>query len=159
MGCETELVAVGVGHYYPSDPKLLDVASCHLARLIEMGLKIITGSDSSWGHYKLGKTVYETECLVQAGTRCWLLWLVGRPYCVLDLGSTLLGGDHLFSVPITATARGFPGDGSTGKAWPRHRRSQRSLPTSQIAQGSGRDRSAGGHRSSAGLKRDAPRIW
>jgi len=39
----------------------------HLARLIEMGLKIIAGSDSSWGHYKLGNTVYETECLVQAG--------------------------------------------------------------------------------------------
>ena len=39
----------------------------NLSKLIEMGLKIITGSDSSWGHYKLGNTVYETECLVQAG--------------------------------------------------------------------------------------------
>jgi imidazolonepropionase-like amidohydrolase len=32
-----------------------------------MGLNIITGSDSSWGNYKLGNTVYETECLVHAG--------------------------------------------------------------------------------------------
>ena len=39
----------------------------HLGRLADMGLTIITGSDSSWGHYKLGNTVYETECLVQAG--------------------------------------------------------------------------------------------
>ncbi len=45
----------------------LEVRWNHLARLIKMGLKIITGSDSSWGHYKLGNTVYETECLVQAG--------------------------------------------------------------------------------------------
>ena len=36
-------------------------------RLIEMGLKVITGSDSSWGDYKLGNTVYETETLVMAG--------------------------------------------------------------------------------------------
>lgn len=39
----------------------------HLSRLIDMGLKIITGSDSSWGDYRLGNTVYETECLVRAG--------------------------------------------------------------------------------------------
>ena len=45
----------------------LEVRWTHLARLIEMGLKIITGSDSSWSSYKLGNTVYETECLVQAG--------------------------------------------------------------------------------------------
>ena len=45
----------------------LELRWTHLSRLIEMGLKIITGSDSSWGHYKLGNTVYETECLVQAG--------------------------------------------------------------------------------------------
>ena len=45
----------------------LEVRWSHLARLIEMGLKIITGSDSSWGDYMLGNTVYETECLVQAG--------------------------------------------------------------------------------------------
>ena len=37
------------------------------ARMIDMGLKVITGSDSSWGNYKLGNTVYETECLVMAG--------------------------------------------------------------------------------------------
>jgi imidazolonepropionase-like amidohydrolase len=34
---------------------------------MDMGLKIITGSDSSWGHYQLGNTVHETECLVMAG--------------------------------------------------------------------------------------------
>ena len=32
-----------------------------------MGLKIVTGSDSSWGDYKLGNTPYETEALVDAG--------------------------------------------------------------------------------------------
>ncbi len=36
-------------------------------RMMEMGLKVITGSDSSWGDYMLGNTVYETECLVMAG--------------------------------------------------------------------------------------------
>ena len=36
-------------------------------RLIDMGLKVVTGSDSSWGDYKLGNTAYETECLVMAG--------------------------------------------------------------------------------------------
>ena len=35
--------------------------------MIDMGLKFITGSDSSWGNYQLGNTVYETECLVMAG--------------------------------------------------------------------------------------------
>ena len=35
--------------------------------MIEMGLKLITGSDSSWGDYQLGNTVYETELLVEAG--------------------------------------------------------------------------------------------
>ena len=39
----------------------------HARKLIDMGLKVITGSDSSWGSYKLGNTVYETECLVMAG--------------------------------------------------------------------------------------------
>ena len=39
----------------------------HCNRLIEMGLKVITGSDSSWGDYQLGNTVYETECLAMAG--------------------------------------------------------------------------------------------
>ena len=39
----------------------------HCRRLLEMGLKVITGSDSSWGDYQLGNTVYETECLVMAG--------------------------------------------------------------------------------------------
>ena len=36
-------------------------------RMQEMGLKVITGSDSSWGDYMLGNTLYETECLVNAG--------------------------------------------------------------------------------------------
>ena len=39
----------------------------HLNRLMSMELKIITGSDSSWGDYQLGNTVYEIECLVMAG--------------------------------------------------------------------------------------------
>ena len=39
----------------------------HCGRLIEMGAKVITGSDSSWSSYKLGNTAYETECLVMAG--------------------------------------------------------------------------------------------
>ena len=39
----------------------------HCRRLIDMGLKVITGSDSSWSSYMLGNTVYETECLVMAG--------------------------------------------------------------------------------------------
>jgi imidazolonepropionase-like amidohydrolase len=36
-------------------------------RLIELGAKVVTGSDSSWGDYELGNTAYETECLVMAG--------------------------------------------------------------------------------------------
>jgi len=36
-------------------------------KMIEMGLKVITGSDSSWEDYQLGNTVYETELLVHAG--------------------------------------------------------------------------------------------
>lgn len=39
----------------------------HCHRMINMGLKVITGSDSSWGDYQLGNTVYETELLVEAG--------------------------------------------------------------------------------------------
>ena len=39
----------------------------HCGRMMEMGLKVITGSDSSWGDYQLGNAVYETECLVMAG--------------------------------------------------------------------------------------------
>ncbi len=45
----------------------LDHALDDCRRLLEMGLKVITGSDSSWGSYQLGNTVYETECLVAAG--------------------------------------------------------------------------------------------
>lgn len=36
-------------------------------RMIDMGVKMVTGSDSSWGEYMLGNTPYETECLVMAG--------------------------------------------------------------------------------------------
>ena len=36
-------------------------------RMAEMGLKLITGSDSSWNDYKLGNTVYEVEQLVEVG--------------------------------------------------------------------------------------------
>lgn len=39
----------------------------HCARLLKMGAKVITGSDSSWGNYLLGNTPYETECLAMAG--------------------------------------------------------------------------------------------
>ena len=39
----------------------------HCSRLIDMGLKVITGSDASWSGYQLGNTVHETECLVMAG--------------------------------------------------------------------------------------------
>ena len=45
----------------------LETRSTHLARMLDMGLKVITGSDSSWGDYQLGNTVYETECLVRTG--------------------------------------------------------------------------------------------
>ena len=36
-------------------------------RLIDMGHKMITGSDSSWDDYKLGNTINEVECLEMAG--------------------------------------------------------------------------------------------
>ena len=39
----------------------------HCSRLQEMGLRVITGSDSSWGDYQLGNAVYEMETLVMAG--------------------------------------------------------------------------------------------
>ena len=35
--------------------------------MIDLGVKVITGSDSSWSSYQLGNTVYETELLVHAG--------------------------------------------------------------------------------------------
>ena len=44
-----------------------DIRLEHCRRMIEMGLKLITGSDSSWGDYALGNTPYEAECLVMAG--------------------------------------------------------------------------------------------
>ena len=39
----------------------------HVGRLISMGLKVVAGSDSSWGDYPLGGFVHEIEALVQAG--------------------------------------------------------------------------------------------
>lgn len=45
----------------------LDTRLEHNRRMIEMGLRVITGSDSSWGDYQLGNTVYEAELLVHAG--------------------------------------------------------------------------------------------
>ena len=45
----------------------LEIRLDHNRRMIETGLKIITGSDSSWGDYQLGNTVYEAELLVHAG--------------------------------------------------------------------------------------------
>ncbi len=47
--------------------RALDVRLEQNRRMIEMGLKVITGSDSSWGDYQLGNTVYESESLVHAG--------------------------------------------------------------------------------------------
>ncbi len=45
----------------------LDVRLDHTRRMIDLGVKVITGSDSSWSMYQLGNTVYETELLVHAG--------------------------------------------------------------------------------------------
>ena len=45
----------------------MEVKSDHVRRMIDRGVKVITGSDSSWGDYKLGNTVYEVELLVDAG--------------------------------------------------------------------------------------------
>jgi len=39
----------------------------HCRKMIDMGLKVITGSDSSWGDYSLGNTFHETELLVESG--------------------------------------------------------------------------------------------
>lgn len=45
----------------------MDVKLDDCRRMIDMGLRVITGSDSAWGDYKLGNTVYEAELLVHAG--------------------------------------------------------------------------------------------
>ena len=47
--------------------RTFDVRLADCGRMQEMGLNVITGSDSSWSGYQLGNTVYETECLVMAG--------------------------------------------------------------------------------------------
>ncbi len=49
------------------DLRQFEVRMEHSRRLIDLGLRVVTGSDSSWGAYKLGNTVHETECLVMAG--------------------------------------------------------------------------------------------
>jgi imidazolonepropionase-like amidohydrolase len=46
---------------------MLETGLEHCRRLIQMGLKVITGSDSSWGEYKLGNTPHEVQCLAMAG--------------------------------------------------------------------------------------------
>ena len=45
----------------------LDIRLDHTRRMIDIGVKVITGSDSSWSSYQLGNTVYETELLVHSG--------------------------------------------------------------------------------------------
>jgi imidazolonepropionase-like amidohydrolase len=50
-----------------SELREFDVRIDNCRRLIEMGGKVITGSDSSWGNYILGNTAYETETLVMSG--------------------------------------------------------------------------------------------
>jgi imidazolonepropionase-like amidohydrolase len=45
----------------------LDLKLDHCRKMIDMGVKVITGSDSSWGDYALGNTVHETELLVESG--------------------------------------------------------------------------------------------
>lgn len=49
------------------DLRYFDVRLDHCKRMIDLGVKLVTGSDSSWGDYQLGNTPYETECLVMAG--------------------------------------------------------------------------------------------
>ena len=49
------------------DRRGFDTAIEHSRRMLERGVKVITGSDSSWGEYPLGNAVHETECLQMAG--------------------------------------------------------------------------------------------
>jgi len=49
------------------DRRYFDVRIKDCGRMIEMGARLITGSDSSWGDYQLGNTPYETECLTMSG--------------------------------------------------------------------------------------------
>ena len=44
-----------------------DIHLNNCKKMIDNGLKFITGSDSSWSSYQSGNTVYETECLNMAG--------------------------------------------------------------------------------------------
>ena len=44
-----------------------DIHLKNCAKMIDNGLKLITGSDSSWSSYQSGNTVYEIECLNLAG--------------------------------------------------------------------------------------------
>ena len=53
--------------FLDSEKREFDVRIDHCRRLIEMGVKMVTGSDSSWANYMLGNTAYETECLVMSG--------------------------------------------------------------------------------------------
>ena len=47
--------------------RLFEIGLDHCRRLIDMGIEVITGSDSSWGNYQLGNTPYEVQCLSMAG--------------------------------------------------------------------------------------------
>ena len=39
----------------------------HCSRMLELGVKLVAGSDCGWGYYPFGQLAYELECLVQAG--------------------------------------------------------------------------------------------
>ena len=64
---DTEGLSPGERAQLEDDLRSFDTRLEHCRRLIDMGLKVITGSDSSWGDYQLGNTAYEAECLAMAG--------------------------------------------------------------------------------------------
>ena len=39
----------------------------HCSRMLELGVKLVAGSDCGWGYYPFGQLAYELECLVQVG--------------------------------------------------------------------------------------------
>ena len=47
--------------------KVVDVRLDHVARMREAGVKLVAGSDASWGWYGLGEYQYEVEKHVTAG--------------------------------------------------------------------------------------------
>lgn len=64
---EREGITVGQEVELDAERREFGIRLDHCRRLIEMGARVITGSDSSWGNYMLGNTAYETECLVMSG--------------------------------------------------------------------------------------------